>query len=62
VSAAAPKVPQALFEQTREGGRLVMPVGSPEVQQLQLISKQSGLQVITVLEGCRFVPLVGAPD
>lgn len=62
VSAAAPKVPKALFEQLREGGRLVMPVGSPEVQQLQLICKQSGLPVITVLEGCRFVPLVGAPD
>ena len=62
VSAAAPNVPKLLFEQLREGGRMVMPVGSSEVQQLQLISKQSGLPVIAVLEGCRFVPLVGAPE
>ncbi len=61
VAAAAASVPKPLFEQLREGGRMVIPVGSPEVQQLQLISKQSGLPVITVLEGCRFVPLVGSP-
>jgi len=61
VSAAAANVPRPLFEQLREGGRMVMPVGSPEVQQLQLIRKQAGLPVITVLEGCRFVPLLGDP-
>jgi protein-L-isoaspartate(D-aspartate) O-methyltransferase len=60
VAAAARELPQALLDQLREGGRLVMPVGFPEIQQLQLIRKQSGMPVVTVLEGCRFVPLIGA--
>ncbi len=62
VSAAAASVPKPLFEQLREGGRIVMPVGTAEAQQLQLISKQSGRPVITVLEGCRFVPLLESRD
>jgi protein-L-isoaspartate(D-aspartate) O-methyltransferase len=58
VAAAAAEVPPALLEQLQEGGLLVMPVGVPEVQQLQLIRKQSGKPFVTVLEGCRFVPLL----
>ncbi len=62
VSAAAPEIPPALFTQLREGGRMVIPVGSEYVQDLQLIGKQNGQQLITTLEGCRFVPLVpGTP-
>jgi len=37
---------------------MVIPVGPPEAQQLQFIRKQAGNPVITVLEGCRFVPLL----
>jgi protein-L-isoaspartate(D-aspartate) O-methyltransferase len=59
VSAAAPKIPQPLFEQLREGGRMIIPVGPPAAQHLQLVRKQEGKPVITTLEGCRFVPLVG---
>ncbi len=58
VSAAATEVPSPLLQQLAEGGRLVMPVGPPEAQQLQFIRKQAGQPVVTVLEGCRFVPLV----
>ena len=59
VSAAVPRVPVALFEQLCEGGRLVLPVGSQISQELQLVRKQSGVALVTHLDGCRFVPLVG---
>ena len=59
VSAAAPKIPQALFEQLREGGRMVVPVGPASAQELQLVRKQEGHAIISILEGCRFVPLIG---
>ena len=59
VSAAAPEVPPALFEQLSESGRLVIPVGRYEAQELQLIRKENGQCLIDRLEGCRFVPLLG---
>jgi len=59
VSAAAPEVPPALFEQLSEGGRLVIPVGGFEAQELQRIRKEHGQPVTDRLEGCRFVPLLG---
>jgi len=58
VSAATPEMPPALFAQLREGGRMVVPVGPPSNQELQLIRKVNGRPEIQVLEGCRFVPLV----
>jgi protein-L-isoaspartate(D-aspartate) O-methyltransferase len=58
VSAATPEIPPALFEQLTEGGRLLVPVGPPEAQYLQLVRKQEGKPVTTELEGCRFVPLI----
>jgi protein-L-isoaspartate(D-aspartate) O-methyltransferase len=58
VSAAAPEVPRALFDQLAEGGRMVIPVGLYDSQQLQLIRKQSGQPSIILHDLCRFVPLV----
>jgi len=58
VSAATPEMPPALFAQLREGGRMVVPVGPPSSQELQLIRKVNERPEIRVLEGCRFVPLV----
>ena len=58
VSAATPEMPPALFAQLREGGRMVVPVGPPSSQELQLIRKVSGEPEVKVLEGCRFVPLI----
>jgi len=60
VSAAAPNVPQSLLEQLGEQGRMVIPVGPTHAQELQLIRKQDGRPVAQTLEGCRFVPLIGA--
>ncbi|HMD17839.1 MAG TPA: protein-L-isoaspartate(D-aspartate) O-methyltransferase [Terriglobales bacterium] len=63
VSAATAEMPPALFEQLREGGRMMLPVGPPSSQELQLILKICGQAEVSVLEGCRFVPLVeGAVD
>lgn len=58
VSAATSEVPPALFTQLREGGRMIVPVGSPFTQELQLIRKVDGKPEVEHLEGCRFVPLV----
>lgn len=60
VSAAAPSVPRSLFDQLSDTGRMVIPVGPPLAQELQLVRKHGGTPVVDVLEGCRFVPLVGA--
>lgn len=59
VAAAALDVPPALFEQLSEGGRIVIPVGPPECQELQLIRKEHGQRLTDRLEDCRFVPLLG---
>ena len=59
VAAAAPQIPTALVEQLREGGRLVIPVGNAEEQELCLVRKQSGTSTVQRLFGCKFVPLVG---
>jgi protein-L-isoaspartate(D-aspartate) O-methyltransferase len=58
VSAAAAEIPPALFEQLREGGRMIIPVGPPEAQELQLVRKQAGKALVSLREGCRFVPLI----
>jgi protein-L-isoaspartate(D-aspartate) O-methyltransferase len=60
VSAAAPAVPPSLLEQLADGGRMVIPVGPQHSQALQLVRKVAGELIVEVIEGCRFVPLVGA--
>lgn len=59
VAAAAPHVPQALRDQLAEGGRMVIPVGEMDYQELICIEKAHGGLVRRSLGGCRFVPLVG---
>lgn len=63
VSAAASQIPPALLEQLAEAGRMVIPVGTNQVQELQLVRKIEGRPSVSILEGCRFVPLIsGLPD
>jgi len=58
VSAAAPAPPSALLTQLSEGGRMIIPVGTFEAQQLQLIRIIYGQPVISLREPVRFVPLI----
>jgi protein-L-isoaspartate(D-aspartate) O-methyltransferase len=60
VAAAAPAAPAPLLAQLAEGGRMVVPVGSMENQELQLVERVKDEFHTTTLEGCRFVPLIGA--
>jgi protein-L-isoaspartate(D-aspartate) O-methyltransferase len=60
VTAAAPRVPQALVDQLKPGGRMVIPVGGAgEIQYLKLLTKRAdgGVDEKRVLP-VRFVPLV----
>jgi protein-L-isoaspartate(D-aspartate) O-methyltransferase len=61
VTAVATDVPQALLDQLAPGGRLVIPVGSGDVQQLMLIVREEHGFSRHVLEAVRFVPLLNGP-
>lgn len=60
VTAGSPIVPAALVGQLKPGGRLVIPVGEEEAQELLRITKREDGSVETeVLGGCKFVKLIG---
>ncbi len=59
VTAGGPKVPAPLIEQLADPGRLVIPVGRPGVQELQLIEKIDGELTTRTIEHVRFVDLIG---
>jgi len=59
VTAAAPSVPPPLVEQLADGGRLVIPVGHADKQELLRVVKRAGQTTQESLYACRFVPLVG---
>ncbi len=60
VAAAAPAFPQTLYEQLRADGRLVVPVGGPRAQRLEVIVHSPEGPAVIHSVPCRFVPLVGA--
>jgi protein-L-isoaspartate(D-aspartate) O-methyltransferase len=59
VGAAAPGVPDALVEQLKPGGRLLIPVGDRNRQDLTLVRMTDEGTEETVITGCVFVPLIG---
>jgi protein-L-isoaspartate(D-aspartate) O-methyltransferase len=59
VTAGGPKIPEPLIEQLADPGRLVIPVGNQEVQDLQLVTKNEGEVQVNTIEQVRFVSLVG---
>jgi len=61
VTAAAAEVPQALLDQLAPGGRLVIPVGAGDVQQLMLIVREENGFSRHILDAVRFVPLLSGP-
>jgi protein-L-isoaspartate(D-aspartate) O-methyltransferase len=60
VAAAAPAMPESLYEELRERGRLVVPVGGHEGQRLEVIVRSPEGPAVARSVPCRFVPLVGA--
>lgn len=60
VTAAAPRIPEPLYEQLAPFGRLIVPVGSDEHQELLRVVRGEGGPVLDELCGCRFVKLIGA--
>ncbi len=59
VAAAAPQLPQTLYEQLDPRGRLVVPVGRFGVQRLEVIVRSPEGPAVLKSVACRFVPLVG---
>jgi protein-L-isoaspartate(D-aspartate) O-methyltransferase len=59
LACAAPAVPEALFAQLAEGGRLAAPVGTGEIQRLNLYVKSGGAIEETFVTEVRFVPMLG---
>lgn len=60
VTAAAAAVPDELVAQLKEGGKMLIPVGTPSLQELKLIKKSEGGRISTsVINFVRFVPLKG---
>jgi protein-L-isoaspartate(D-aspartate) O-methyltransferase len=59
VAAAAPEIPKPLLAQLAERGRMIIPVGGADHQELQLVERHGDAFPAKTLEGCRFVPLVG---
>ncbi|MDA1015654.1 MAG: protein-L-isoaspartate(D-aspartate) O-methyltransferase [Planctomycetota bacterium] len=60
VTAAAPRVPESLYQQLKLTGRMVIPTGGADVQTLQVVEKRSAGPSIRDICGCRFVKLIGA--
>ncbi len=59
VTSSPPEIPQALVEQLKVGGRMVVPVGAGSVQDLELLTKTAaGLERKDIVP-VRFVPMIG---
>jgi protein-L-isoaspartate(D-aspartate) O-methyltransferase len=60
VSAASPVIPKAYLDQLADPGRMLIPVGTREAQDLILVRKESGIVTEEPVQaGCTFVPLLG---
>jgi protein-L-isoaspartate(D-aspartate) O-methyltransferase len=59
VTAACPKIPEALISQLRDGGILVAPVGDESGQDLVIATKRGSKLDIQTGTSCQFVKLIG---
>lgn len=59
VAAGSPSIPPALVDQLATGGRMLIPIGGRDTQQLTLVAKTEQGTETTEVTGCVFVPLLG---
>ena len=59
VTAGGPSIPPALVDQLAVGGRMLIPIGDRDLQQLTLVTKTSEGVETREITGCVFVPLLG---
>jgi protein-L-isoaspartate(D-aspartate) O-methyltransferase len=59
VTAGAPSVPSTLVDQLVPGGRMLIPIGDRNTQQLTLITKTDTGMESSSISDCVFVPLLG---
>ena len=59
VTAGAPEIPQPLLDQLAIAGRLIIPIGDANVQDLMRVTKTEEGVKKEDLGGCRFVKLIG---
>ena len=59
VACGAPDFPPPLFEQLKEGGKMLIPVGGRTYQELYLVTKAGGKMQKQDLGSVLFVPLIG---
>jgi protein-L-isoaspartate(D-aspartate) O-methyltransferase len=62
VTCAPTEIPPELVRQLREGGRMILPIGFPQNQQLITLSKESGRMKPEDNIAVRFVPMVRGED
>ena len=58
IGAAAPVPPPILLDQLATGGRMVLPLGGPEGQELTVVDRSQGGFRRLSIGACRFVPFV----
>jgi protein-L-isoaspartate(D-aspartate) O-methyltransferase len=62
VTCAPDRVPEALVQQLREGGRMIIPVGERRRQELYLLEKRGGKVEQRAVLPVRFVPMTGRAE
>lgn len=59
VTAGAPEIPDPLLKQLADGGRLVIPIGDLDMQQMNIVVRHGDEYDIKEVFGFKFVPLIG---
>jgi protein-L-isoaspartate(D-aspartate) O-methyltransferase len=59
ITAASPQIPPPLVDQLRDGGKLLIPLGSLHLQTLVLAEKKGNKIKKKSHGGCMFVPMIG---
>jgi protein-L-isoaspartate(D-aspartate) O-methyltransferase len=59
ITAASPQIPPPLMDQLKDGGKLLIPLGSLHLQTLVLAEKRGNKIKKKSFGGCMFVPMIG---